>query len=217
MLSSRSLTATAKTAGAVLARQPASADNDKPATLSPTQQTAPAEREHEVEAVVVGKQTYVLYQKEVRTAGSSAWLANNPGNMDYTPELVAWGAYEGKSLPWGQHRFAIFPDEGTGLVAVQKFLRTHQGMRDIKLMMNMFAPAGDLKNDPDKYAKRSGCRSEGSCDDTGEGYERRATCNVCRHNQGSRGVEAGNDIRPGRRLAATRDSGPLAARARLMG
>jgi hypothetical protein len=39
-------------------------------------------------------------------------------------------------------------------VAVQKFLRTHEGMRDIKLMMNMFAPAGDLKNDPEKYAKR---------------------------------------------------------------
>jgi len=113
-----------------------------------------AERELEVEAVEVDGQSYVLYQKEVRTKGSSSWLANNPGNMDYTPELVEWGAYEDKKLKWGAHRFAIFPDLDTGLRAVQRFLRKHQGLRDITLMMNMFAPAGDLGNDPQLYAKR---------------------------------------------------------------
>jgi hypothetical protein len=116
--------------------------------------TATAERELEVEAVEVAGQSYVLYQTEVRTAGSSAWLANNPGNMDYTPDLVEWGAYEGKKLKWGKHRFAIFPNEDTGLRAVQRFLRKHQGRRDITLMMNLFAPAGDLSNDPQLYAKR---------------------------------------------------------------
>ena len=116
--------------------------------------TAFAERELEVEAVEVGGRSYVLYETEVRTGGSSSWLANNPGNMDYTPDLVAWGAYEGKKLKWGKHGFAIFPSEEIGLRAVQRFLRKHQGRRDITLMMNLFAPAGDLGNDPQLYAKR---------------------------------------------------------------
>jgi hypothetical protein len=116
--------------------------------------TAYAERELEVEAVEVAGQSYVLYETEVRTAGSSSWLANNPGNMDYTPDLVEWGAYEGKKLKWGKHRFAIFPNEETGLRAVRRFLRKHQGRRDITLMMNLFAPAGDLSNDPQLYSKR---------------------------------------------------------------
>jgi hypothetical protein len=116
--------------------------------------TALAERELEVEAVEVAGRSYVLYETEVRTAGSSSWLANNPGNMDYTSDLVEWGAYEGKKLKWGKHRFAIFPNEETGLRAVQRFLRKHQGRRDITLMMNLFAPAGDLSNDPQLYAKR---------------------------------------------------------------
>jgi hypothetical protein len=119
-------------------------------------QTVPgvAERELEVEAVEVEGRSYVLYQREVRTRGSSSWLANNPGNLDYTPELAEWGAYEGKRLKWGAHRFAIFPDLQTGLRAVHRFLRKHQGRRDITLMMNMFAPAGDLGNDPQLYARR---------------------------------------------------------------
>ena len=115
---------------------------------------ATAERTADVDAVEVAGKSYVLYEKEVRTGGSSAWLANNPGNMDYTPELVEWGAYEGKKLKWGAHRFAIFPDLDTGLTAVRRFLRKHQGLRDITLMMNLFAPAGDLGNDPQAYAKR---------------------------------------------------------------
>ena len=152
-LSSRGLKATANLPGAGLARQPAEPGKDeKPASLPPPKQTAPAEQERDVEAVVVGEQTYVIYQKEVRTGGSSSWLANNPGNLDYTPEVVAWGAYDGKKLPWGKHRFAIFSHEETGHLAIQKFLRTHQGERDINLMMHLYAPAGDRKNKPNQYA-----------------------------------------------------------------
>jgi hypothetical protein len=153
VLASRSLRATANT-GAGLARQTADPGQDKPATLPPPQQTAHAEREREVGAVVVGGQTYVLYPNEVRTKGSSSWLAKNPGNMDLTPELESWGAYEGKPLPWGQHRFAIFPEVDTGFQAVKKYLRAHQGERDIRLMQHLFAPAGDVDNDPDRYAKQ---------------------------------------------------------------
>lgn len=114
--------------------------------------SATAEREREVEAIKVGGENYVFYQKEVRSEGSSSWLANNPGNIDYTTDTVQWGAYEGKKLQWGVHGFAIFPNEKTGLKAVRSFLRKHQSMRDISLMMNMFAPASDGKNKPTEYA-----------------------------------------------------------------
>lgn len=167
-LSNPSLKVTAaSTANAGLARQPAPEQQEekpaekpeeKPTSLVPKQE-AQAEREREVEAVTVGDQVYVLYQKEVRTAGSSTWLANNPGNLDYTEDCVAWGAYEGKKLPWGDHRFAIFPigktgeEDEVGLAAVRKFLRKNQRERDIRLMMKMFAPGTDTGNDPDAYAK----------------------------------------------------------------
>lgn len=73
--------------------------------------------------------------------------------MDYTDDTVEWGAHKDKKLEWGKHRFAIFPDEETGLFAVRSFLRKYQGMRDLTLMMNLFAPAGDLGNDPTKYSQ----------------------------------------------------------------
>jgi hypothetical protein len=137
--------------GTILARQPA--DQGEQKNLLPVQVPAPAEREREVEVVEVGDKSYVLYQTEVRSEGSSAWLANNPGNMDYSADTADWGAYEGKKLKWGKHRFAIFPNEEAGLKAVRLFLRKHQTTRDIRLMMNMFAPAGDVTNVPSEYAR----------------------------------------------------------------
>jgi hypothetical protein len=146
--------------GNILARQPAGKDEteeklpQQESEVRPFQpmQSASAEKEREVEAVKVGDKKYVLYQKEVRSEGSSAWLANNPGNMDYTQDTEAWGAYSGKHLKWGVHRFAIFPTEAQGLFAVRSFLRKHQRERNISHMMNMFAPAGDLQNNPEGYA-----------------------------------------------------------------
>jgi hypothetical protein len=142
------------TTGMCLARQ--SDGQDKQEYAMPVQTSALAEREREVEAIEVGGKSYVLYQTEVRSrgsSGSSSWLANNPGNLDYTADTAEWGAYENKSLKWGAHRFAIFPNEETGLKAVRSFLRKHQTIRDIRLMMNMFAPAGDLANKPSQYAQ----------------------------------------------------------------
>jgi hypothetical protein len=138
------------TTGTMLARQPT--DQGLPPQPNQLQSPGVAEREREVEAVNVGGKAYVLYQIEVRSEGSSSWLANNPGNLDYTADTVQWGAYEGKGLKWGAHRFAIFPNEETGLGAVRSFLRKHQTIRTISLMMNMFAPAGDLTNNPSAYA-----------------------------------------------------------------
>lgn len=121
---------------------------------------AKAEREREVEALKVKGRNFVLYQKEVRTGGSSSWLANNPGNMDYTVDTVRWGAYEGKGLKWGIHRFAIFPTERVGLNAIKYFLRKHQSIekrhRTIYAMMTMWAPGKEPPNDPETYAKNIG-------------------------------------------------------------
>jgi hypothetical protein len=122
--------------------------------------SALAEREREVVALNIKGKTYVLYQKEVRTGGSSSWLANNPGNMDYTADTVRWGAYEGKGLKWGIHRFAIFPTERVGLDAIKFFLRKHQTIekrhRTIYAMMTMWAPGKEPPNDPETYAKNIG-------------------------------------------------------------
>jgi len=128
-------------------------DPDEQKNVMPVQTSAVAEREREVEAIEVHGRSYVLYQTEVRTGGSSSWLANNPGNLDYTSDTADWGAYENKKLKWGLHGFAIFPNEETGLKAVRSYLRKYQTTRDIRLMMNMFAPAGDLANKPSEYAK----------------------------------------------------------------
>lgn len=135
-----------------LARQEAEHPDEQKYAL-PVQTSALAEKEREVEALEVDGKSYVLYQTEVRSQGSSSWVANNPGNLDYTADTAKWGAYENKKLKWGLHRFAIFPNEETGLKAVRSFLRKYQTTRDIRLMMNMFAPAGDLANKPSQYAK----------------------------------------------------------------
>jgi len=142
--------------GPVLARQP---QNDAPQPQNDAPQplqtgTATAEREREVEAIKVRGTDYVLYQTKVRGGGSSAWLANNPGNLDYTADTVAWHCYEDKKLIWGEHRFAIFQDESTGLAAVRAFLRKNQTIRNITLMMNLFAPAGDKENNPTQYSEK---------------------------------------------------------------
>jgi hypothetical protein len=135
-----------------VARQPEH-DGEQHYVVGQTLQ-ASAEREREVEAIEVGGKSWVLHATEVRTGGSSAWLANNPGNMDRTADTDAWGGYEGKTLKWGDHRFALFPSEAVGLRAVRRFLRKHQRERNINLMMAMFAPAGDVGNEPSAYAKQ---------------------------------------------------------------
>ena len=151
--SSERSVAPALRSGPVLAMETDGESPPPPSTPAEPMNTATAEREREVEAVESGKKSYVLYQLEVRFDGSSSWLANNPGNMDSTANTDSWGAYEGKKLKWGQHGFAIFPSEDVGLAAVRSFLRKFQSERDISLMMNLFAPAGD-QNDPEGYANK---------------------------------------------------------------
>jgi hypothetical protein len=118
---------------------------------------------HEIpfgDVVVVGGKIYVIHRDEVRSGGTSSWLAINPGNMDYTSQQETFGCYKGKKLTWGKpekgkkrHQFAIFPDEATGMAAVRKFLRANQTTRTIRLMMKLFAPKTD-GNKEDVYASR---------------------------------------------------------------
>ncbi|GHO60415.1 peptidoglycan-binding protein [Ktedonobacter robiniae] len=96
---------------------------------------------------VQGK-THILYDNEVKTGGSLAWISNNPGNIRPAGhEAERYGAYVGK-----QHaNFAIFPDAQTGFNAIKSFLSARSS-KSITQIMEIYAPRGDGNNDPDAYA-----------------------------------------------------------------
>ena len=93
--------------------------------------------------------TYILYDDEVKTGGSLAWINNNPGNIRPAGhEAERYGAYVGK-----QHaNFAIFPDEQTGFDAIKLFLGARSS-KSITQIMEIYAPRGDGNNNPDAYAR----------------------------------------------------------------
>jgi hypothetical protein len=97
---------------------------------------------------VQGK-THILYDNEVKTGGSLAWINNNPGNIRPAGhEAERYGAYVGK-----QHaNFATFPDEQTGFNAIKSFLSARSS-KSITQIMEIYAPRGDGNNDPDAYAR----------------------------------------------------------------
>jgi hypothetical protein len=90
---------------------------------------------------------YVLYPREVRVGGTVAWRNNNPGNIVFSRQARAYGAI-GRS-----GRFAVFPDENTGMRAVGALLRSsHYRNLSIRDGMRRYAPAED-HNDPVAYAR----------------------------------------------------------------
>jgi len=73
------------------------------------------------------RNTYVVYDGFIKTyfmtsverkQRSSAWLANNPGNMDRTGDVVGIG----KGMKWGKHTFAIFTTLDDGKAALRDHL-----------------------------------------------------------------------------------------------
>lgn len=90
---------------------------------------------------------YVVYTDEIRVNGSRAWRNNNPGNM-IGPFATSHGAI-GKD---GQ-RFAIFPDEQTGLDALEALLKSdnYSGLT-IEEAMTKYAPPSE--NDTADYIKK---------------------------------------------------------------
>ena len=100
---------------------------------------------------------FVVYPGEVREGkpqmtggkGSMAWLNNNPGNL--THDGNDHGQFAGK-LNW--HGFLIFPDQPTGYAAIYTWLQKNgYWPRSILETISRYAPAGDGKNKPEKYAQ----------------------------------------------------------------
>lgn len=87
-------------------------------------------------------------EKTKHTGGSRSWRNNNPGNIinsQFTREHGAIG---------DTGKFAVFPDEQTGLRAVATLLRTKNYINlPIKEATKRYAPAAD-NNDPVRYAQK---------------------------------------------------------------
>jgi len=87
---------------------------------------------------------YTVYETSVRAGGSRAWLNNNPGNLEYRQQAQAHGAIGSDG------RFAIFPDDATGLDALLALLRTGTFQaRTISGAMLRYAPPSE--NDTADY------------------------------------------------------------------
>jgi peptidoglycan hydrolase-like protein with peptidoglycan-binding domain len=93
-----------------------------------------------------GVGNYVVYQDEVRTGGTLAWRNTNPGNIIRGQFATAHGAIG------YNNRFAVFPDEATGMAAIVALLRTpkYQALTVLDAMKR-YAPPED-NNDPVAYA-----------------------------------------------------------------
>jgi hypothetical protein len=87
-----------------------------------------------------GTKATVVYDDEVRTGGTVAWLCRNPGNIR---NADAYGAIKGKRLHVAKvGEYAIFPDDATGLMAVFKVLRVY-GRVTIAQAIDKYAPKKD--------------------------------------------------------------------------
>lgn len=97
-------------------------------------------------AGVQGSNNYVVYESAVRVGGTRAWRNNNPGN-------IVRGSFTQNHGDIGTDgRFAIFPDEATGMAALLALLltSTYQSLT-IKDAIFKYAPPNE--NDSDAYVK----------------------------------------------------------------
>lgn len=86
-------------------------------------------------------------EKVKRSGGSVAWRHNNPGNIINSKFALAHGALKSSG------KFAIFPDEKTGMQAIKSLLRSKSySSLSIDAAIHKWAPAAD-NNDPVRYAK----------------------------------------------------------------
>lgn len=88
-----------------------------------------------------------------RRGGSIAWRNNNPGCIRYSPKAVEMGAI---GMAYG---FAVFPDEETGIGAIEKLLQT-ESYRNLSISgaINRYAPPHE--NNTTRYIKML-CKSTG--------------------------------------------------------
>lgn len=103
-------------------------------------------------AVEYGNKTTVYITtngtKIKRTGGTASWRNNNPGNIRKSKFAYENGAI-GETDKW-----AVFPDEETGLRAITKLLRTkNYNELSVKDAIHRWAPFSD-GNNPENYAER---------------------------------------------------------------
>lgn len=99
-----------------------------------------------------GWRATIIYEHEVRSGGTIAWICNNPGNIQaWTQWAEGHGAYKGKHLdvPGVKGRYAIFPDKTTGLKAIGSLLRGY-GRLTIRGAIFKYAPP-EHGNNPEWY------------------------------------------------------------------
>lgn len=103
-------------------------------------------------AKVESGQGYVIYIKKdgtkiKRTGGSVSWRNNNPGNIINSNFAFSNGAVGTAG------RFAVFPNEDTGLNATIKLLRSKNYTNlELSKVYDRWAPEGDGNNNPSAYA-----------------------------------------------------------------
>ena len=103
----------------------------------------------------------IIYNDEVKTGGSVAWICNNPGNIR---DGSKFGAFKDRQLNVpGAGAYAIFPDETRGFAAMGQLLRVY-GRVTILQAINKWAEKSDGHNQPDAYSK-SVCKEIGLSDD----------------------------------------------------
>ncbi|MDQ4097530.1 MAG: hypothetical protein M3144_06650 [Actinomycetota bacterium] len=106
------------------------------------------------DAITIGTEHYVVYEKVVRWGGTMAWRNNNPGALKSVEPLFG-------SIGKDQSNFLIFPDAATGLRAARDNVK-FQLFKNPKLpknrtllqVMESYAPPGEGPNDPVLYANK---------------------------------------------------------------
>jgi len=104
------------------------------------------------EVVSVQAVAHVFRDSEgMRTGGPPSWAGCNPGNIVVGSFTDSHGAYPGAFI----YRFAVFPDDETGMAAIVSLLRTNTySSLSILDAMKKYAPSGDGSNNPQVYAQQ---------------------------------------------------------------
>jgi hypothetical protein len=90
---------------------------------------------------------YVVYGDRLRVSGSCAWRNNNPGNIESGPFTRTHGAIGSDG------RFAVFPNEATGMAAIVALLRSrYYSGQSIAEVIKKYAPPNE--NDTRAYIAR---------------------------------------------------------------
>jgi hypothetical protein len=106
------------------------------------------------EAITIGGEQFVVYDKVVRTGGTLAWRTNNPGALKSVEPLFG-------SVGRDESNFLIFPDAATGLRAARANVKYQlfdnpelPKNRTLLQVMEKYAPPGEGPNDPVVYANK---------------------------------------------------------------